>query len=85
MYEGSAIYTFTWITQNDLKQSRWGHHYGETWSMSSPSSTRAPETDMSRPGFDPATSWTAEGHSSKELLQQTAYLIDYSEPLQYSR
>ncbi len=27
--------------------------YGETWPSSSPSSTRGPETDMSRPGIEP--------------------------------
>jgi hypothetical protein len=40
-------------------------------------STRVPE--MSRPGFEPPGSFTAAGHSSKELLQQlnAAYSIIY--------
>ncbi len=30
-------------------RSRQGHHYGEIWPRSSPSSTRGPETNMHRP------------------------------------
>ncbi len=45
--------------------------YAETWPRSSPpSSTRAPETDISQPRFEPPTSCTAGGHSSKELFEQ---------------
>ncbi len=34
------------------------------------SSTKAPETDMPRPGFEPPTSCTAGRHSSNELSGQ---------------
>ncbi len=53
---------------------------GETWPRSSPSSSRIPETDMSRPRFEPPTSCTADGHSSKELSWQIN--AAYSETLQ---
>ncbi len=37
---------------------------------SSPSSIRAPKSDMSRLGFEPPTSYPAGGHSSKELSRR---------------
>ncbi len=39
--------------------------YGETWPRSPPSSTRAPETDMSRPGFEPRPHELQEGTLAK--------------------
>ncbi len=42
--------------------------YGETWPRSS--STRVPETCMSRPVIEPTTCCTAGDHSSQELLKQ---------------
>ncbi len=38
--------------------ARRGHHYGETWPGFSQSSTKASETEISRPGFEHPTSCT---------------------------
>ncbi len=38
-------------------RSRQGHHYWEAWPRSSPSSTRAPETDKSWPIIEPGSLW----------------------------
>jgi hypothetical protein len=46
------------------------HHYGETSPRSSPSSARAPETNMLRSGREPLTPCTAGDYSSKELISQ---------------
>jgi hypothetical protein len=44
------------------------------------SSIRAPETDMSRPGFEPSTSCTIRGHTSKELSRHLMLFV-IQEPL----
>jgi hypothetical protein len=62
-----------WFDNHELTIYR---HYGETWPRSSPGSfNKAPETDMSRPGFEPSTSCTAGGHFTKELLQHICCLL----------
>ncbi len=66
-----------WIMDLQVRmcESRRRHYYGETWPRSSTYSTRALEADLTWPGFEPTTSYTAGEHSSKELLQQLMLLI----------
>jgi hypothetical protein len=59
-------------------ESRRGHHHGETWPRSSPSSTRAP-----RDKHVSAENRTAPQASTLAMSYSQSLLNFYSEPLQY--
>jgi hypothetical protein len=56
-------------------RKRWGHHCGETWLRSSPSSTRAPQDKHVSIGNQTRASCVIGDHSSKELFEQLMLLL----------